>query len=92
MRTFGITSLMVFGLLLAGCRHGDAQKPAAAPEDDETMASIRKQAAFDLGCAEKEVKVTVLEEGSMMSPASYGAVCGEKRARYLERMGTILRQ
>jgi hypothetical protein len=29
---------------------------------------------------------------SMMTAASYGARCGEKRAAYLERMGTIMKQ
>jgi hypothetical protein len=92
MRYLAITIMVLFGLQLAGCRHGDASQPAAAPQEDETIASIRKQAAFDLACAEKDVQVTMIEAGSMMSPASYGAVCGEKRARYLERMGTILKQ
>jgi hypothetical protein len=92
MRKLAITSMMLLGLLLSGCRHADASPPAGAPQEDETLASVRKQAAFDLACQEKDVQVTLIEAGSMMSPASYGAVCGEKRARYLERMGTILRQ
>jgi hypothetical protein len=92
MRYLAVTSMLLLGMVLTGCRRGDANPPAAAPQEDETIASIRKQAAFDLACQEKDVQVTLLEAGSMMSPASYGAVCGEKRARYLERMGTVLRQ
>lgn len=92
MRNLAIMGVMLAGLLLSGCRRADASQPAAAPQEDETIASVRKQAAFDLACPEKDVQVTMIEAGSMMSPASYGAVCGEKRARYLERMGTILRQ
>jgi hypothetical protein len=92
MKYLVITSMMLFGLQLGGCRRADATQPAASPQDDETIVAVRKQAAFDLACAEKDVQVTMIDAGSMMSPASYGAVCGEKRARYLERMGTILRQ
>jgi hypothetical protein len=77
-------------LTLAACGHGG--KGAAGPEQDDAVEPIRKRAAFDLGCPEAQITVTKIKEGSMMSAASYGATCGEKRAAYLERMGTIIKQ
>jgi hypothetical protein len=60
--------------------------------DDGTIAAIKKRAAFDLNCTEAAVQVTVIEEGSFMAPATYGARGCDKQATYLERMGTILKQ
>lgn len=77
-------------LTMAACSHGG--KGAQGPEQDDAVGPIRKRAAFDLGCPETQIQVTKLQEGSMMSAASYGATCGDKKAAYLERMGTIIRQ
>lgn len=79
-------------LTLAACGHGRGGKGAAGPEQDDAVEPIRKRAAFDLGCPEAQITVTKLQEGSMMTAASYGATCGDKRAAYLERMGTIIKQ
>jgi hypothetical protein len=85
-----MTGAVLLGLLLVACGHGG--KGASSPEHDDAIEPIRTRAAFDLGCPQAEVKVTKLQEGSMMTAASYGATCGDKRAAYLERMGTIIRQ
>ena len=88
----GGSVLVVFlGLTAVGCGHRDA-KGAASPEQDDAVEPIRKRAAFDLGCPTAQVQVTKIQDGSLMAPASYGATCGDKRAAYLERMGTIIRQ
>jgi hypothetical protein len=80
-----------FGLMtMVACGHGG--KGASGPEKDDAIEPIRKRAAFDLGCPAEQIQVTKLQEGSMMTAASYGATCGEKRAAYLERMGTIIKQ
>ena len=86
-----IAGAVFLSLALAACGHRDG-KGASSPEQDDAVEPIRKRAAFDLGCPEAQIKVTKLQEGSMMTAASYGATCGDKRAAYLERMGTILRQ
>ena len=77
-------------LTMVACGHGG--KGASGPEKDDAVEPIRTRAAFDLGCPAAQIKVTKLQEGSMMTAASYGAECGDKRAAYLERMGTIIRQ
>jgi hypothetical protein len=82
---------LFFGLLtMVACGHSG--KGANGPEQDDAIEPIRTRAAFDLGCPAAEIKVTKLQEGGMMTAASYGATCGEKRAAYLERMGTIIKQ
>ncbi len=86
-----IAAAVFLCLTVVACGHRDG-KGAQSPEQDDAVEPIRKRAAFDLGCPEAQVKVTKLQEGSMMTAASYGATCGDKRAAYLERMGTILRQ
>ena len=91
----GASRAVVFlslGVALSACGHGRDGKGASSPEQDDAVEPIRKRAAFDLGCPETQVKVTKLQEGSLMTAASYGATCGDKRAAYLERMGTILKQ
>lgn len=88
--------LLTAFLALSGC--ATTSKSAAPADtgsgsgDDSTLAAIRKRAAFDLNCAEASVQVTVIEEGSFMAPATYGARGCDKQATYLERMGTILKQ
>jgi hypothetical protein len=92
-RIAGARVAVVFvGLVMtAACGHREG-KGAASPEQDDAVEPIRNRAAFDLGCPAAQVTVTKIQDGSLMSPASYGATCGDKRAAYLERMGTIIRQ
>jgi hypothetical protein len=89
-----LASVLAFGLATAACSH--KQTKADQVEDDaderETVEAIRKRAAFDLSCEPAQVKVIKIADGSMWSPATYGATCGDKRVSYLQRMGTIVRQ
>lgn len=85
---------IALGFVLIACSgacHGG--KGAHGPgEEDDAIVAVRKRATFDLGCAEKDIQVVQLQEGSMMTAASYGATCGDKRASYIERMGTVIKQ
>lgn len=83
----------VVGLMIAGTAACHGGKGANGPgEEDDAIVAVRKRATFDLGCAAKDIVVVQLQEGSMMTAASYGATCGDKRATYIERMGTVIKQ
>ena len=80
-------------LALAACSHHDSPPAeSAAGQEPRVVASIRTRASFDLGCPADQVQVMELEKGTFMRPATFGVTCGDKRATYLERMGTIIRQ
>jgi hypothetical protein len=80
--------VLVLSLTTLSCAH----KKAAAVEkeaDPAAVEQVRKRAVVDLGC--EDVKVDVLERGSMMRPWTFAvAGCG-KTASYLSRMGTLIR-
>ena len=92
---FLLPAALVLSLGTVACHHSqdtrtDAQKEAA--DEQETVDAIRTRAAFDLNCEAAQVQVVKIADGSFTAPATYGATCGEKRATYLQRMGTIIRQ
>jgi len=101
MNFVSVVALALVGSL-AACAHTEsntsstpataAAQPADGPKESKTVQQIRKRAAFDLSCAEDQIKVSELQKGTFMQAASYGAVCGDKRVSYLERMGTIIKQ
>lgn len=77
---------MLMGL---GCAH---KQSAKEPRDADPAAveQVRKRAAIDLSCQE-DVKVEVLEQGSMMRPWTFAASGCGRTASYLSRMGTLIR-
>ena len=92
-------SAVLFVLALSACAHTEAAGPAqgeaprkAASKESRASEAIRTRAAFDLGCPAEQVQISEIESGNFVRPATYGAACGDKRAAYLERMGTIIRQ
>lgn len=88
------TALLALAIGATACSHRQTKEDKQEEDADEqqTVDAIRKRAAFDLGCEPAQVQVVKIADGSMMSPATYGAICGEKRTTYLQRMGTIIRQ
>lgn len=86
-------------LVFAACAHNDAsssssETTAAAPrvtKESKASQAVRKRASFDLGCEPADLKITEIESENFVRPASFGASCGEKRASYLYRMGTIFK-
>jgi hypothetical protein len=92
-RTLMNSRLTVLLLLLSafGCAHSKSEtKEAEATDTSEDVVAIRRRATVDLNC-NSEIKVDVVEEGSMWRPWTFAASgCGQ-RATYLSRMGTIIR-
>ena len=90
MKKIRFAALAVLIASTAACHGG---KGANSPgEEDDAVVAVRKRAAFDLDCPEQQIKVVQLQEGGMMTAASYGASCGDKHASYIERMGTVIKQ
>jgi|GEM_PF-3874614 len=96
-----IATLALSVALAGACAHTENQTPAASSssqtatttsKESKTTLAIRKRAAFDLNCDEAQIHVSQLQQGTFLQAASYGAVCGDKRISYLERMGTIIKQ
>ena len=92
-----IAFTMLFAL--SACAHSEARtsessagEAKAQTKESRTSAAVRKRAAFDLGCPGEQIQVAQIEGGTLLHPATYGATCGDKRASYLERMGTIIKQ
>jgi hypothetical protein len=86
---------------LSACAHSDsgaatanttASTTASASKESRTVEAVRKRAAFDLGCDAEKIQISEMEKESFMRPATFGATCGDKRAAYLARMGTIIKQ
>ena len=82
---------MIALLALASCAHSSSASKESSG-DDSTIAAIKKRAAFDLSCPEASIQVQQLQEGGLMTTASYGAKGCDKSVSYLERMGTIIKQ
>jgi hypothetical protein len=82
------TFVALSSVVLAACgHHGEAREAHAERAAD----SIRQHAAFDLGCPPEQIQVIEVERGTWTRPATFGATCGEKRATYLYRAGTVIR-
>ncbi|HCF62452.1 MAG TPA: hypothetical protein DFS52_31235 [Myxococcales bacterium] len=95
MKAIPIIGAAVLALSLVGCggkaaRSDEARQPKQA--SNSATEAIAKRAAFDLGCPEDQLTVTVIETGNMMRPWTFGVAGCNKRATYLSRAGTIINQ
>lgn len=74
-----------------GTTANDEAKKPDSPKESKSAAAVRKRAAFDLGCESNQIQLSEIETENFVRPATYGATCGEKKASYIYRMGTIIK-
>ena len=79
-------------ILFATAACGGSNSKGASSPATPTMPSWRFARAprSTLDAPKRRSKMMQLQAGSLMSAASYGASCGDKRASYIERMGTVV--